>query len=254
MSRLARLRHQTSFDLLIFRRNPAGAFFTVILPLIFLVIFTSMFGNETMSNGVRLATLYVPGILSLAIISATTVNLAITMTSRRERGMLKRVRGTPIPSWIFIASQALTGLTISALMTVVIIAIGRLAYDVTLNLDSVPALLITIVIGAASFSALGLALTAVCPSEEAAPAVTNAIMLPLYFISDVFIPGDQVPDSISTIASLFPVQHMSRAMQASFDPFVEGTPWPWEHWLVIGAWGVAGTIVAATSFRWTPRR
>ena len=254
MTPLARLRHQTAFDLLIFRRNPAGAFFTVILPLIFLVIFTSMFGNEEMSNGVRLATLYVPGILSLAVISATTVNLAITMTSRRERGMLKRVRGTPIPSWVFIASQALTGLTISMLMTVVIIGIGRLAYDVSLNLDSVPSLIITIIVGAASFSALGLALTSITPSEEAAPAVTNAIMLPLYFISDVFIPGDQVPDTISTIASIFPVQHMSKALQESFDPFIDGSPWPWQHWLVIAAWGVLGTVVAATTFRWTPRR
>lgn len=254
MSWLARLRHQTAFDLLIFRRNPAGAFFTVVLPLIFLVIFTSMFGNEEMSNGVRLATLYVPGILSLAVISATTVNLAITMTSRRERGMLKRVRGTPIPAWVFIASQALTGLTISALMTVVIIGIGRLAYDVSLNLDSVPSLIVTIIVGAASFSAMGLALTSITPSEEAAPAVTNAIMLPLYFISDVFIPGDQVPKTISTIASVFPVQHMSKALQESFDPFIDGTPWPWQHWLVIAAWGALGTIVAATTFRWTPRR
>jgi ABC-2 type transport system permease protein len=239
---------------LIFRRNPAGAFFTVVLPLIFLVIFTSMFGNEEMSNGVRLATLYVPGILSLAVISATTVNLAITMTARRERGMLKRVRGTPIPSWIFIASQALTGLTISLVMTVIIVGLGRVAYDVSLNLDSVPSLLLTLVIGAASFSALGLALTTVCPSEEAAPAVTNAIMLPLYFISDVFIPGDQVPETISTIASVFPVQHMSRALQESFDPFVAGTPWPWQHWLVIAAWGLFGATVALKTFRWTPRR
>ena len=207
-----------------------------------------------MSNGVRLATLYVPGILSLAIISATTVNLTITMTTRRERGMLKRVRGTPIPPWIFIASQALTGLALSALMAVVIVGIGRLAYEVSLNLDSLPSLVITIIIGAASFSALGLALTTACPSEEAAPAVTNAIMLPLYFISDEFIPGEQVPEGISTIAGIFPVQHMSRALQESFDPFAAGTPWPWQHWLVIGAWGLGGTIVAAKTFRWTPRR
>jgi len=254
VSWLARLRHQASFDLLIFRRNPAGTFFTIVLPLIFLVIFTSMFGNEEMSNGVRLATLYVPGILSLAVISATTVNLAITMTSRRERGMLKRVRGTPIPSWVFIASQAVAGLVISLLMTVIIIGMGTILYDVTFNLDSLPSLIITLVVGAASFSAIGLALTALIPSEEAAPAVTNAIMLPLYFISDVFIPGDQVPDTISTIAGLFPVQHMSRALQESFDPFVDGTPWPWEHWLVILAWGAVGTVGALKGFRWIPRR
>ena len=254
MSRLARLRHQTAFDLLVFRRNPAGVFFAAVLPVIFLVLFTSMFGNELMADGVRIATLYVPGILALAIVSATTVNLAITMTTRRERGMLKRVRGTPTPPSVFIASQALTGLTISVLMTLLIIVIGRVAYDVTFNLDSLPSLAITIVIGAMSFSALGLALTAACPSEDAAPAVTNAIMLPLYFISDVFIPGDDVPAAISTIASIFPIQHLSRSLQESFDPFLDGTPWPWQHWLVIALWGAAGVAIALKTFRWVPRR
>lgn len=254
MSAFARLRHQVNFDLLIFRRNPAATFFTVVLPIIFLVIFTSLFGNETLDNGAKVATLYVPGILALSIISATAVNLAISMTSRRERGRLKRVRGTPVPPSTFILSQSIGGVVISAVMTVLIIALGFFAYGVDLNLASVPTLVITILIGAAAFSALGLAMTVIIPSEDAAPAVTNAIMLPLYFISDVFIPGDQVPDWVATIAGIFPVQHLSRAMQDSFDPFVDGATWPWTHWAVLLAWGAFGTLVALKWFRWTPWR
>ncbi|MDH3302512.1 MAG: ABC transporter permease [Acidimicrobiia bacterium] len=249
-----RLRRQVLFDLLIFRRNPASTFFTVILPLIFLVIFTSIFGNETLANGAKVATLYVPGILALAIISATTVNLAITMTARRERGILKRVRGTPMPPWVFVASQAVAGFALSVLMTVLITFVGWLLFGVTLNGPGIPSLIISVLIGAMSFAVMGLALTAIIPSEEAAPAVTNALMLPLYFISDVFIPGDQIPDWVQTVADLFPVKHLSLALQESFDPFAEGAPWPWENWLVIAVWGAVAALVAIRGFRWTPRR
>lgn len=254
MSALVRIRHQAGFDLLVFRRNPAATFFTVILPLIFLVIFTTIFGNETLDNGAKVSTLYVPGILALAITSATAVNLAITMTTRRERGVLKRVRGTPIPPWVFVVAQAIAAFVISAAMTVIIVVVGRVVYRVDLNLGGVPSLLITLLLGAPALAAIGLALTTIIPSEDAAPAVTNAIMLPLYFISDVFIPGDQMPDWLGTVAGVFPIRHLSNALQDSFDPFMVGTPWPWRHWLVIAAWGLLGAAITLRWFRWTPRR
>lgn len=253
-SPLARLRNQVGFDLLIFRRNPASTFFTIILPLIFLVIFVAIFGNQELENGARLATLYVPGLLALAIISATATNVAITMTARREKGILKRVRGTPMPPWVFIASQAIAGFLISALMTVLITLIGRIFYGVTLNTSGIPALLITVLLGAFCFSAVGLALTTIIPSEEAAPAVTNATMLPLYFISEVFVFGDQVPSGVRFIADLFPVKHLSVALQQSYDPFATTAPWPWSHWLILVAWGLFATVVTIRGFRWTPRR
>lgn len=254
MSIMTGLRHQASFDLLIFRRNPAATFFTVILPLIFLVIFTSIFGNETLDGGARAATLYVPGILALAITSATAVNLAITMTARRERGVLKRVRGTPMPPWVFMAAQAIAAVAISLAMTALIVIIGRVLYQVGLRAAGVPTLAITVLVGAASLATIGLALTTIIPSEDAAPAVTNAVMLPLYFISDVFIPDEQIPSWIQTLAELFPIQHLSKALQGSFDPLTVGTVWPWRHWLVIAAWGLLGVLVTLRWFRWTPRR
>ncbi len=253
-SNLSRLRRQVAFDLLIFRRNPAATFFTVILPLIFLVLFTSIFGNETLDNGAKVATFYVPGILALALVSATAVNVAIGMTARRERGILKRVRGTPIPPWIFVAAQGMAGFAISAVMTLVIIIVGRVLFGVSLNVAGIPSLVISVAIGAASFAMIGLALTTIIPSEDASPAVTNAIMLPLYFISDIFIVEGQAPSWVELIGNLFPVRHLNQALQDSFDPFFEGTPWPWDHWLVIAAWGVFGALVTLRWFRWTPRR
>ena len=248
------LLRQANFDLLIFRRNPAATFFTVILPIIFLLLFTSIFGNQENEFGVRAATGYVPGILALAIVSATGVNLAITMTTRRERGVLKRVRSTPIPSWVFIASQAMAGFVLSVIMTVVIVLIGLVLFDVSVNINGIPSLVITVFIGALSFAAIGLALTSIIPSEDAAPAVTNAIFLPLYFVSDVFIVGADTPGFIETIGNIFPVKHLSNALMESFDPLAASAPFPWENWLVIAAWGIACAVITVRTFRWTPRR
>jgi len=254
MKTFALIRHQLNFDLLIFRRNPAGTFFTVVLPLIFLVIFTSIFGNQTLDNGAKVATLYVPGILTLAIVSATAVNVAITMTTRRERGVLKRIRGTPVPPWIFVLSQALSGFVIAVLMTVIISFVGRVFYGVELQFETLPSLLISLLVGAMGFSAFGLALTRIIPSEDAAPAVTNAIFLPLYFVSGVLVPDTEVPSWVGTVGNLFPVSHLNRALQGSFDPVSPTIEIPWDHWLVIAAWGIAAAAITLKTFRWSPNR
>lgn len=248
------LSRQLNFDLLIFRRNPAATFFTVVLPLIFLVLFTSIFGNGTLPNGQKVSTLYVPGILTLAIVSATAVNLAITMSTRRERGVLKRFRGTPVSPATFILSQTLAGTVIAYMMTVIISVIGRIVYGVSLQLATLPNLIISVTIGAMAFAAIGLALTTIISSVDAAPAVTNAIFLPLYFVSGVFIPNDEVPDWVQQIGNLFPVSHLNQALQESYDPFADGAAWPWNHWLVIIGWGAVGAVIALKTFRWTPNR
>lgn len=251
---LATIGRQLNFDLLIFRRNPAATFFTVILPLIFLVLFTSIFGNGTLANGAQVSTVYVPGILTLAIVSATAVNVAITMTTRRERGVLKRVRGTPIPPPVFVLSQSLAGTVIAFVMTIIISVIGRVLYGVSLQFETLPSLIISLIVGAMSFAAIGLAMTTIISSEDAAPAVTNAVFLPLYFISGVFVPNDQVPGWVETVGNLFPVSHLNQALQESFNPFADGPAWPWNHWLVIAGWGMFGAVIALKRFRWTPNR
>ena len=253
MSWIHQLRHQASFDLLMFRRNPAATFFTVIFPLIFLFLFIGIFGNQELDNGVRAATYYVPGILALAIISATLVNPAMTMVTRRERGTLKRVRGTPLRPWVFVMAQVLAAAAISVFMTVMVITIGWVGFDVSLNGAGFGSLVLTVLIGSMAMSALGLALTSIIPSESASSAVTNAIVLPLYFISDVFVVGDK-PEVLELIANLFPVQHLTSALFESFDPLTTSVPWPVGHWLVIAAWGAFGIVVTLTSFRWIPNR
>lgn len=250
------LLHQYRYDQRQFWREPAGVFFTVVLPILFLFLFVSIFGNDTTEvsgQPIRASTYYVPGIVTLAVVSATVVNLAITFTILREKGLLKRVRSTPLPPWVFLAGRVLTATVITVLMVAAVVGLGRLVYGVSVPARALPSLALTVVVGTAACCALGFAMTAAIPSENAAPAVTNAILLPLYFFSGVFIPEASLPEWMRSFASIFPVRHLFRSFLAAFDPAATGAGIAWGHLGVLAAWGVAGALAAARWFRWTPR-
>lgn len=255
MSAVALVAHQFRYDQKVFWRNPASVFFTVLLPLIFLFIFATIFGNEDIEErGVKTTTYYVPAIISLAVISATTQSLAINLTEDRERGLLKRVRGTPLPASAFVAGRVGNSIVVSLLMVVLVALIGKLVYDVSLPDQTIPAVLITLAVGAFSFCCLGFALTAVIPSEDAAPAISNAVVLPLYFISGVFIPDSEIPSGVLQVADLFPIRHFFEAFFAAWDPGTTGSGLEPGHLAIVAAWGVAGLALALRAFRWEPRR
>jgi ABC-2 type transport system permease protein len=247
--------HQFRFDQKVFWRNPASVFFTVLLPLIFLFIFATIFGNDEIEErGVKTTTYYVPAIIALAVISATTVSLAINLTEDRERGLLKRVRGTPLPPSIFVAGRVGNAFVISVLMVVLVAILGKLVYDVSLPSETIPAVVVTLAVGAFAFSCLGFALTAMIPSEDAAPAVTNAILLPLYFVSGVFIPDSEIPSGVLDVADVFPVRHFFEAFFTAWDPNTTGAGFELGDLAIVTAWGLFGLAIAVRFFRWEPRR
>jgi ABC-2 type transport system permease protein len=255
MSAPALVLHQFRYDQKAFWRDPAAVFFTVLLPIIFLFIFATIFGNDDIPElgGIKTTTYYVPAILALAVISATMVSPAISITEDRESGVLKRVRGTPLPSWVFIAGRVGNALVIAVLMAVIVTAIGKLVYDVSVPGETMPAVLVTLAVGAASFACLGFAITVIIPTEDAAPAITNAISLPLYFISGIFIPESEIPDGVLDVADAFPFRHFFEAFFTAFDPATTGAGFEWGNLAVVAGWGLAGLVVAARFFRWTPR-
>ena len=247
--------HQFRYDQRTFWRSPASVFFTVMFPLLFLVLFNGLFGNDTIDSlGLSVSTYYVPGIITLAVVSATTQSLAINLTADREAGRLKRIRATPLPAWAFVAGRVGNSFVTSVLMVVLVSAIGRLAYDVPLPGATVPALGLTLFVGAAAFSCLGFALTAVIPNEDAGPPITNVVLLPLYFISGVFVPESEIPSGALHAADVFPVRHFFEAFLAAYDPATAGAGFEWGHLAIVAAWGAAGLLVAMRWFRWAPRR
>jgi len=181
MSGFALVLHQFRYDQKSFWRNGGAVFFTVLLPLVFLFIFATIFGNDRIEElgGVKTTTYYVPAIITLAVVSATMQSLAISLTVDRENGLLKRARGTPLPSRVFIAGRIGNSIIVSVLMLIVLSALGWALYGVEIPWDRLPAVLVTLAVGAATFSCLGIALTAAIPSEDAAAPVTNVAVLPL---------------------------------------------------------------------------
>jgi ABC-2 type transport system permease protein len=248
--------HQWKYDQKTFWREPTGVFFTVGLPLIFLFLFVSIFGNDDVDLGtetVKGSTYYVPGLVTLAIVSATTVNLAISVAIAREKGLLKRLRATPMPPRVYMAGRVMTATVISLLMTALVTLLGAVVYGVEVPTSTVPALVLTVVVGTAALCCLGFALTAAIPSENAAPAVANAIVLPLYFISGIFVPTDQIPHAMQVVAGIFPVKHLFEALLTIYNPATTGSGISPDHLAVLLVWGVIGLVVAARTFRWTPR-
>ena len=254
MNGLALVGHQFRYDQKAFWRNPAAVFFTVMFPVIVFLILAVVFNGETIDvrGGVEATTYYVPAIMSLAIISATMQTLAMTLVIAREDGRLKRGRGTPMPPWVFIAGRVGNSIVVALMMLVLLAAIGGALYGVSVPWGRLPAILLTLVIGAASFCCLGIALTALIPSQDAAAAIVNALLLPLYFLSGVFIPEDQLPSGVISFADLFPVRHF---FDAFFDAYVPagGSAVSWDNLAVVALWGIAGLLLAIRFFRWTPR-
>jgi ABC-2 type transport system permease protein len=247
------LAHQTRYELLTFIRNRQGPFFTVALPVIFLVIFVGVFGNSTVEGGhVKESTYYVPGIAALAVMSAAFTNLVISITAQRELGILKRRRATPVPAWVLIAARALCALLVGVSVMTIVIAIGRTAYGVELPAAALPEIALTASVGALAFACLGYALSTVISSADAAQPVTLAATLPLYFISGVFIPPVRLPSLLAGIAEVFPVQHLVTAFHSGFVPATSGSI-QWGDIGIVAAWGAAGLVLALARFSWSPR-
>ena len=255
MSAVALVLHQFRYERKVFWRSPPAVFFTVMFPVIFLILFSSLFGNGEIDElGIRASTYYVPAIITLAVVSATLVNVAMRVVEMRESGRLKRLRGTPLPTWAYIGGRICNAFVVSLLMVVVVTAIGHFLYDVPIPTETIPALLLTLVVGTFSFCSLGLALSCAIPSEEAAPPITNFTVLPLYFVSGVFVPESEIPTGVLHVADIFPIRHFFEAFLTAFDPLTTGPGFEWGNLAIVALWGLAGIAITLRYFSWSPRQ
>jgi ABC-2 type transport system permease protein len=237
-----------------FWRNPASAFFTFAFPLMFLVIFTALLGHGTVhlhGRAIHQSTYYVAQMGAFAVITASYNNIAIALSFQRDAGILKRTNGTPLPAGVYLAARVLHALMVSVLLVAITVAFGKLAYHAELPTGTaLIQFLAMLIVGAAAFAALAFAVTTVIPNEDAAAPIVNATMLPLLFLSGVFIPlGDDAPAWITWTARIFPVKHFADGMQAGY----LATTFHWSDVLVVAVWGLAGLVLAIRHFSWEPR-
>ena len=243
------LWHQIRYEQLSFWRNPQSAFFTFVFPVVLITIFGALFhgsGGSSYFDGLSALQYYVPTIAALSVVGSCYSQLAIVLSMRRQDGILKRVRATPLPAWAYFLGLLAHCIMISAVDVALITGIGSL-FGMPLPTHW-PAIALALVLGAASFCALGVAVASLIRNSEAAPAVVQLVLFPLLFISGTYMPIHSA--LLNRISSALPVRPFNQAL---LGPFAQHTGFDWNNLAVLAAWGAAGALIAIRRFRWNPR-
>jgi ABC-2 type transport system permease protein len=246
--------HELRVEQKLFWRNREAAFFTFALPVVFFLIFGAVYGTDTIKDGsshVKGAAFLEAGMIGYGVAATAFAGLAITLVIRRETGVLKRVRGTPLPPVTYVASVLASTLLVFGLQTTAILVLGRVLYGV--HWPQLPlSLVLTLLLGAGAFAALGLAITGAVRSAEGSSAVVNAVYLPMAIVSGTFFSQNGYPHFLRVIADVLPLTYFTKLAR---DVMLHGH----EFWhapssvLWVAGWGLAGLLVAVRRFRWEPR-
>jgi ABC-2 type transport system permease protein len=245
---------QVHYELLSFWRNPVGSVFTVGFSVLFLVLLGASAGDSRISylGGIRTITYYVPGFAAYGVMAACFNTLAVTLVFRREMGLLKRLRLSPLPAWAVLGSLFCTSVIISALQVLLLVVLGRVAYHVPFP-HAPLAFAVALLVGAACFTALGVAMSCVIPNQDSAGPVTAIVFFVLLFLAGLWYPL-RPGSALARISAYFPVRHLIVAVFDAFTPQHGASPWAWHDLLVMAVWGAAGAFVAVRRFRWEPHR
>ncbi len=236
-----------------FWRTPVAAFFTIVFPLSFLVILSAIYGNEVIdpSTGLRLAQYTTPTFAVFGATMACYVSLATGLAYARAGGVLKRLRGTPLPPSLLVIGRILSSIWIAALAVAIMVTVGVVLYDVQIIGENVPALVLTFLVGTGCFAALGFAVAAAAPTPNSAMAFANSTLILLGFISGIFGIGE-LPTWMERLASVFPLKPFVEAFSAGFNPYVDAATPDWSALAVMVAWGIVGTLVTRRALSWEP--
>ena len=245
---------QIYYEQLNFWLNPVGAIFTVGFSVVFLILVGSTAGHQHSSaiSGGLLIQYYVPGFIGYGVMAACFNTLAINLVVRREIGLLKRVRLSPLPSWAMMAAVSANALIISVVQVVLVLLIGRFGYSVPFP-HNVPAFIVALLIGAVSFTALGLGVSTLIPNQESGAPITSVVFFVLLFLSGLWFPL-AANSGLAKFSSYLPVRHMILAIYAASIVQKGTSSWPWHDILVMAIWGVGAGLVAARRWSWAPRQ
>jgi len=232
-------------------RNRGRGVFTFVFPLMFLVIFASLDKGRHISTrgGISYDDFFVPGILAYGVIATTFVNMAIGTAVLRDAGVLKRMQGTPLPRWAYVAARIGSTVLIVLAMTVLTLALGAAAYGVHVRASTLPGLIATLVLGSAAFTTLGIGVTRFIPNAEAAPVIVNLLVLPLTFISSIWFPPDQLPKAMNDIAKFFPIRALADGLQFAFDPRTLGAGLNSADLRTLAIWAAVGIFLMVRFLR-----
>lgn len=242
---------EVKYQQLLFWRNRFGALFTVVFSSVFLVLLSATnTGHIGSLHNIAWPQYYTPGFMAYGVMAACFNNLAISTVVRRESGLLKRLRLSPLPGWALITAVVISATIVSAAGAVLLVLIGIVVFGVSLSGGAILPLIVAIAVGAIAFSALGLAVSTLVPNEDAAGPMISIIFFLLLFLSGLWFPLKS-GSTLATISNYFPIRRLLLAM---IQPFIgHGTsPWAWHQLGVLALWGLGATYVAVRRFRWSP--
>ncbi|HET7444036.1 MAG TPA: ABC transporter permease [Solirubrobacterales bacterium] len=251
---------QARMAILVALRTPRVLIFTAAFPLILLVLFNSIFskgGNETttLPGDLKLSAeaYFTAGIIAYSVALSTFTTLAVSLTTQRENGQLKRYRGTPMPPWTFIAAQITRASAQALLMTALLLGVGAVAYGVPVPASTFPAFIVYVLLGTATMCSLGIALSAFTPNPDAASTIAPFSVVMLSFVSGVWIPVDQLPSWLETVGKVFPLYHLALGLQTTLAPGASGTGLELGNVIVLLVWCAVGIRIASKRFKWEPQ-
>ena len=248
---------QTGAQLRSVSRNRRAVIFSVVFPLVMLVLFNSIFvsgGDSVELDGARVGAqaYFTGGMIAYAMMFSAFTGLALGLVQQRESGQLKRYRGTPVPAWTFIVATVLRATVMVGLMAVVILATARLAYGVAISGEALAEIALYVLLGTATMCGVGIAATTVATDVDSASAALPLAAVLLSFISSIFIPIDQLPDWLAAVGRIFPLYHVAIGFQTALGTGGD-TALDWGNAAALAAWAVCGGLVAARGFRWEPQ-
>jgi ABC-2 type transport system permease protein len=245
------LLHEVRVEQRLFWRNREAAVFTFLLPIVFFLMFGAIYGNDVVDHRYKGSAFLEAGMIGYGVASVAFAGLAITMVIRRESGVLKRIRATPLPPATYLVAVLLSTLIVFAIEALVIIVLARLLYGVRFP-EQPLSLALALVLGAAAFAALGLAITALVRSAEGSSAVVNMVYLPMAIISGTFFSTRSYPGFLKAIAEFLPLTHFTALTRHIM---LDGRPiWTQGGQVAaVAAWGAVGLVGAVLGFRWAPR-
>jgi ABC-2 type transport system permease protein len=247
---------QFHFDMLCFIRNKESVVFTLALPIVMLLIFASVFSNATVKvagGTVKESVYYVPAITTFGLIAACFSNLMVSVVRYREAGIYKRRRATPVTARTVITGRAGVAVLTGVAITSVLLGIGWAGFGASIPGHTAPAFILFVAIGAVVLCCLGFAVTSLITEADAAQPAAQAIVLPICFISGVFIPIKELPTWLQDIGKVFPVHALNDALLAAYNTHTAGLGVNWADLAMLLGWGVAGLVLASRCFSWLPR-
>jgi ABC-2 type transport system permease protein len=240
--------HELSAEQRLYWRSREAAFFTFIFPLLLYVLVSAFYTGKI--DGEPAGRVLLAGLLGYAAATVTFAGISISLVVRRENGVLKRLRATPLPPAVYIAALLASTLLVFALEAVAMILLARVAYHVGIP-DQLGSLAVSLLLGAATFTALGIALSAAIRSAEGASAIVNLILLPMAFLSGAFGPTRHYPQVLRAIADVLPLTYLIRLVRGAI-VFDRGF-WHYPTAIaVLAGWGLVGLVLAIRYFRWEP--